>query len=1397
MSGRGTRKPALRPPHNAYLRHTFNRIDFLAVVAFWLDFAFMLSGVDHFPLFKGIAALRPVRLLVITSGLATIMRAIKISMPLLANVVGFIGFFVLLFGLIALQTFKGTLVRRCEMIDGPDAGAISAPEKFCGSHRDLSGRLVGINEHISAKGYTCPASQQCVDTQENPHHGYIGYDNILYAVFTIFNSVSTEGWTETMYWTMDAEYALAALYHCMLILSMSFIIMQLFVAVITESFADTRSQSNASTFLGTRMDHQLLQYDGNEARAAEAAAERMGLEQAGQTAYVIAAHAQATVAPVLTGMCANLSRVPAETAEAGFTAYFAVEILVRMVASATWRTFWASASNRTDLFLAIATSIVQLPFIRQVPWYRYLTIFPLMRFYRVVPLVPRVNTMAAKMFRSIKSFMNVIFFMAMTLTIASTVSMQVFSGRFDFEDSKDDSGPKRNFDSFGEAFLALFQILSGENWNEVLYNAMRSQTGIMVGIAGIFIIIFYWFSHYVIANLFVAVLLENFEMDTKAKRALQITQFLEKQEQHDHYSSGGLLSKLNPYMYMKPKPRLLRVNNMPKGIVAQVRKSLVRRLLSGADAARAVSGTASCATKTRPLTHFRLVRPNRETNQFNLMKKASQRGRAGSVPQLDARAAREAEFREAFPTYERSMFMFYPNSRVRRFCRSLVGTRESREAGKRTWFDWFIVLSIIGSIVVVMVDTPLYRRNLRNAIPPKANIYPWLDAIFLFIFVAELLIRFCADGFLFTPQAYLLDPWNRVDLLIVLVLAVGFPINATSSGGLERAFRTTRATRPLRLINRFSSVRDIFYSTLSSVPNILYTAALSLLFVIPFAVYGVNVFAGYFAQCNDGSVQGQADCVGEFMTTPTDTSIGIMVPRVWSNPYQYSFDSFGSAMLLLFEMASTEGWIDVLTVGMAVPSQPGIQAQYSPDNASWYNSIFFCVFMLFGSIVVVQMFIGIIVETLRVRSGIALLTIDQQRWMDMQRRLKLIRPTAMPPRPRGNIRGWCYDISIDKRGRLAQFVNIITAANLVVMMTEHRHQPAWLDKTKDYIFTVLIVAYIAEVIIKLYGLGWRKWSKNRWNLFDLVVTLGAAITDFCIIFGISRLQMVQAQKLFLVAVALRLVQRIDSLQTLFKMLVASVPSILNVSVVLLLVLFVYSIILVELFSLTRFGPYTDELGSFRNFGNALLMLFRMSTGENWHYVMHDYMVEPPFCVGADDYLDTDCGSKYWSLFLFLSFYIIGTYILVNMFIVAVIDNFSYTYHRDIRASFVTRSDIRKFKRVWATFDPLATGYISVQELPRLLRSLTGNFSMRIYDDDHGIAELKRRALRTRRGPGGAEIVRPEAIVVDLRRINRALAAMDVTQVRRRRRRYNLVYQVTFGAGGHWTGMTLTCTISRY
>jgi hypothetical protein len=60
-----------RLAHRAYLRHSFNRTDFVAVVSFWIAFAIGISGLQnkkHILIFKMLSCLRIIRLLNLTSG---------------------------------------------------------------------------------------------------------------------------------------------------------------------------------------------------------------------------------------------------------------------------------------------------------------------------------------------------------------------------------------------------------------------------------------------------------------------------------------------------------------------------------------------------------------------------------------------------------------------------------------------------------------------------------------------------------------------------------------------------------------------------------------------------------------------------------------------------------------------------------------------------------------------------------------------------------------------------------------------------------------------------------------------------------------------------------------------------------------------------------------------------------------------------------------------------------------------------------------------------------------------------------------------------------------------------------------------------------------------------------
>jgi hypothetical protein len=100
--------------------------------------------------------------------------------------------------------------------------------------------------------------------------------------------------------------------------------------------------------------------------------------------------------------------------------------------------------------------------------------------------------------------------------------------------------------------------------------------------------------------------------------------------------------------------------------------------------------------------------------------------------------------------------------------------------------------------------------------------------------------------------------------------------------------------------------------------RIIDASVLVVLYMIPYSVWGVNIFAGLLFSCNDETVANKAECVGMFLSTPIDgIGTGFPVPRVWSNPYGnpsvWSFDDFRQSILILYEVVSLEGWIDVCT----------------------------------------------------------------------------------------------------------------------------------------------------------------------------------------------------------------------------------------------------------------------------------------------------------------------------------------------------------------------------------------------------------------------------------------------------------------------------------------------------
>lgn len=154
----------------------------------------------------------------------------------------------------------------------------------------------------------------------------------------------------------------------------------------------------------------------------------------------------------------------------------------------------------------------------------------------------------------------------------------------------------------------------------------------------------------------------------------------------------------------------------------------------------------------------------------------------------------------------------------------------------------------------------------------------------------------------------------------------------------------------------------------------------------------------------------------------------------------------------------------------------------------------------------------------------------------------------------------------------------------------------------DWVFLSLTVMYAVDVIVRFIGLGFHSFRSNGWNLFDVVVITGSFVTTIpalqASMHGTEGNQaMKQVHKLFLVSVTLKLVQRLDSLNQLFKTSVASLPAIGNLFLLWAVVFIFMALVMTELFGLTKMGNSADSVyQNFHDFASALVMLAFMSTG---------------------------------------------------------------------------------------------------------------------------------------------------------------------------------------------------------
>ncbi|XVS61358.1 ion transporter [Actinosynnema sp. CA-299493] len=171
----------------------------------------------------------------------------------------------------------------------------------------------------------------------------------------------------------------------------------------------------------------------------------------------------------------------------------------------------------------------------------------------------------------------------------------------------------------------------------------------------------------------------------------------------------------------------------------------------------------------------------------------------------------------------------------------------------------------------------------------------------------------------------------------------------------------------------------------------------------------------------------------------------------------------------------------------------------------------------------------------------------------------------------------------------------------------------------DVVDRTTLAIFVLELAARLYAHGPR-FFRDPWNVFDFVV-VGVSLLP-----AAGPLSVVRALRILR---ALRLVAMVPSMRRVVTALVKSVPGLLSLSGLLVLMLYVGSVVAINLFRASG-DPRFGDLGA------TILTLFQLTTGDGWSDVMRDLMATQPLA---------------WIFFVI--YLLVGTFTMLNLFIAVV------------------------------------------------------------------------------------------------------------------------------------------------
>uniref|UniRef100_A0A3Q3EXS5 Voltage-dependent L-type calcium channel subunit alpha n=1 Tax=Labrus bergylta TaxID=56723 RepID=A0A3Q3EXS5_9LABR len=1262
---------------NSYVRNGWNMLDFVIVIVGLFSVVLEMitkdadsggqsggkpGGFDVKAL-RAFRVLRPLRLVSGVPSLQVVLNSIIKAMVPLLHIALLVLFVIIIYAIIGLELFIGKMHATCYLIK---TGMISTPCSVSGH-----GRQCLLN------------GTECREGWQGPNNGITNFDNFLFAMLTVFQCITMEGWTDVLYWMNDAMgFELPWVYFVSLVIFGSFFVLNLVLGVLSGEFSKEREKAKARGDFQKLREKQQLEEDLKgyldwitQAEDIDPENEEEGDEEGKRNPSIPTSETESAntenhnggeeKSPCCGPLCQKITkskcsrqgrrwnrfcRRKCRTAVKSVTFYwlvillvflntltiasehynqpdwltevqdaankvllamFTLEMLVKMY-SLGLQAYFVSLFNRFDCFVVcggiLETILVELAIMSPLG----ISVFRcvrLLRIFKVTRHWASLSNLVASLLNSMKSIASLLLLLFLFIIIFSLLGMQLFGGKFNF----DETVTKRStFDNFPQALLTVFQILTGEDWNTVMYDGIMAYGGPASSgmIVCIYFIILFICGNYILLNVFLAIAVDNLA-DAESLNSAQ----------------------------REEKEAKKRKNSLSAEIAVEEDKELLQEVPPG-------------------------PRPQR-LSDLTIKEKII------PIPKGSA------------------FFIFSSTNPFRVFCHKVINHQI---------FTNLILIFIMLSSVSLAAEDPIRNFSARNIV------LGYFDYAFTAIFTVEILLKMTAFGAFLHKGAFCRNYFNLLDLLVVGVSLVSFGIHSALYYYQLNPLilRVLRVLRPLRAINRAKGLKHVVQCVFVAIRTIGNIMIVTTLLQFMFACIGVQLFKGKFYRCTDDAKSSPDECKGTYILYNNgETAIPMVKERIWYNS-DFNFDNVLMAMMALFTVSTFEGWPTLLY--KAIDS-------HRENLGPIYNyrieiSIFFIIYIIIIAFFMMNIFVGFVIVTFQEQGEKEYKNceLDKNQRQCVEYALKARPVRRYIPKNPYQYKFWYV---VNSAGfEYVMFVLIIL--NTLCLAIQHYGQSYLFNYAMDILNMVFTGVFTVEMFLKLIAFKPRNYFADAWNTFDALIVVGSvvdiAITEINNTEDSARIS-ITFFRLFRVMRLVKLLSRGEGIRTLLWTFIKSFQALPYVALLIAMLFFIYAVIGMQVFGKIAMvdGTQINRNNNFQTFPQAVLMLFRCATGEAWQEIMLACL-PGKLCDPESDYNpgeERTCGSGF-AIIYFISFYMLCAFLIINLFVAVIMDNFDYLT-RDW--SILGPHHLDEFKRIWSEYDPEAKGRIKHLDVVTLLRRI--------------------------------------------------------------------------------------------